>query len=141
VKDRGGQPWTLDPSKVRFISDEGREQAGAQAWSGKETLKTVTVLPGGEATFELVMPLPPDTRFRILGSFRLIWPYEYGGKAYETSTKFLKIEEVNYYYPGYSYPYYYPYGPYWEGEWGWDYGPWWGGEEGPEEEFEEHENR
>ena len=33
-----------------------------------------------------------------MGSFVLIWPYRYGDKTYEGRAKFLKIEQVNYYY-------------------------------------------
>ena len=51
-----------------------------------------------------------------------MWPYAYGDKPYEEATKFIKIEEVDYYAPGYYYgggyygpyydPWYGPYGPY-----------------------------
>jgi len=59
----------------------------------------------------------------------VIWPSRYGDKAVEGNTKFIRIEEVTYYYPDYyyypyglypyPYPYPYPYGP-WHDPW---YGP------------------
>jgi len=122
VVNRAPQPWLLNPAEVKLVDDDGRAVTGAEAYRGRNRVQEIQVPPGAGDRLELVIELPPPIRFSSMGSFVLIWPYRYGDKMYESRAKFLKIEQVNYYYPdsyyyypyGYSYPYPYPY----------SYGPW-----------------
>ena len=119
ARNRGPQPWTLDPATVKVLDDEGRMTAGAQAYQDKSPIGVITVPGGARTSLVLIFTLAPGTRFEELGSLRVIWPSRYGDKAIEGNTKFIRIEEVTYYSPDY-YPYYgpyygpypYPYGPY-----------------------------
>jgi hypothetical protein len=131
VRNRGPAPWTLDPATVKIVDDEGRATVGVRAYLNKTPVGPVTVGGGARATFTLVFDVPADVRFESLGSLRVIWPYRYGDSALEVSTKFVRIEEVTYYYPDYYYypPYYGPYpyppyGPYYQDPWYYD--PWYG---------------
>jgi len=139
ARNRGPSPWTLDPATVKVIDDEGRATVGARAYLNKESVGTITVGGGNRTAFLLVFVMPPNMRFESIGSLRVIWPYRYADKPYEVATKFVRIEEVAYYYPDYyyGYPYYppsygpYPYppfGPYYYDPWYYDpwYGPYYG---------------
>lgn len=114
VRNRGEASFALDPAQVRLLDDEGRELAGAQAYAGRNRTGAIAIAGGAEAAYELVFDLPATIRFDRLGSVRIAWPYRYGDKAYEGATKFICIDEVNYYYPT---PYYYDpwYGDPWYG--------------------------
>jgi hypothetical protein len=126
VRNRGPQPWTLDPATAKIIDDEGRVTAGARAYQDKSLIGVIAVPGAAQTTFLLVFTLPANIRFEELGSLRVVWPSRYGDKAIEGNTKFIRIEEVTYYSPDYYYPYYYgpypyPYGPY---PYPYPYGPW-----------------
>ncbi|MCX5677094.1 MAG: hypothetical protein NTX87_19065 [Planctomycetota bacterium] len=119
VRNRGPAPWTLEPATVRIIDDEDRVMVGARAYRDKNPVGTLSVGQGTQATFLLVFDMPAGANFEAIGSLHIIWPYKYGDKAFTVNTKFVRIEEVTYYYPDYyGYPYYppyygpYPYGPY-----------------------------
>jgi hypothetical protein len=126
VRNTSGETFTLDPSGLALMDDEGRRVSGAQAWAGRNPAGVIHVAAGADATYELLFDLPPEVHLERLGSVRLVWPYKLGEASGETSTKFLRIEEVNYYYPDY---YYYgpAYGPYYD-RWYYDrrHGPWGG---------------
>jgi hypothetical protein len=109
VRNRGPAPWTLEPATVRIIDDEDRVMVGARAYRDKNPVGTLSVGGGMQATFLLMFDMPAGADFEAIGSLRVIWPYKYGDKAFAVNTKFVRIEEVTYYYPDY---YGYPYGPY-----------------------------
>ncbi len=114
--ENGGQAaFTLDPAAVKLLDDEGRVVEGAEAYAGRNRTGTITIAAGASAVYELVLDLPADARLQDIGSLRLAWPYRYGDKTQEVTTKFIKIDQVNYYYPDYH-PAYYHYDP--------RYGPW-----------------
>jgi len=139
VRNRGAAPWTLEPATVRVIDDEGRVIVGARAYRDKNPVGTLMTGGGMRTTFLLVFDMPNEISFKAIGSLRVVWPYKYGDKAFVVNTKFVRIEEVTYYYPdyyGYPYgpypygpPYYGPYGPYAYPPYGpyyydpWFYGP------------------
>jgi hypothetical protein len=119
VQNRGPQAFSIDPAKVRLMDDDGNQIGAAPTAS---SLNPAAVVPGGTKTaFELTFMLPGQVRLANIGSIRVAWPYTYGEKPYEITTKFLKIEEVNYYEPGYYYGGWY-YGPYYD-PWYGPYGP------------------
>jgi len=127
VGNRGGETFRLDPGQVRLMDDEGKAITGAEVAAGTPATGPIELAAGQKGTFTLVLQLPQGDRFEDIGSLRLIWPYRYGDAPYEAETKFIKVEQVNHYYPSYYDPWYdpwygpayypYPYGP---------YGPWWG---------------
>jgi len=117
--DNGGtSAFTLDPAAVRLLDDEGRAVEGAEAYAGRNRTGTITIAAGASAVYDLVLDLPAAAPLADVGSLRLVWPYRYGETAQEVTTKFIKIDEVNYYYPYHyaPYPYYDP----------WFYDPWYG---------------
>ena len=119
--ENGGQAaFTLDPADIRLLDDEGRAVEGAEAYAGRNRTGTITIAGGAGAAYDLVLDLPGSARLQDVGSLRLAWPYRYGDKAYEVTTKFIKIDQVNYYYP-YQYPPYPYYDPWLHDPW---YGPW-----------------
>ena len=130
VRNRGPAPWTLDPATAKVVDDEGRTIIGARVYQDKNQVGATTLGGGTNATFLLVFDMPPGVRFEAIGSLRVFWPYRYGDKAFQADTKFIRIEEVTYYYPDYyPYPYYAPYpyppyGPYYYGPGYYD--PWYG---------------
>jgi hypothetical protein len=110
IRNRGPSAFTLDPAAVRLVDDEGRAVFGATGYRGKAETGAIQVAGGANDAVVLVFQLPPNIRFATMGSFQFIWPCRYGDRAFETRTKFIKVEDVYYNYPGYSYPgYYYPY--------------------------------
>lgn len=120
IRNGGAAAFALDPAEVKFLDDEDRQVAGAEAYAGRNRTGAFSIAGGAEGTYELVFDLPGDVQLTRLGSVRVAWPYRYGGKAYQVVTKFIRIEEVNYYYPayypydpGYSDPWYGPYPPPW----------------------------
>ena len=117
VRNHGSATWSLDPAAARIIDDDGRQVTGAAAYHDKSGLGQVSVAGGARETFRLAFDLPENVRFQSIGSVRVIWPYRYADKTYESQTKFIRIEEVTYYYPDdYYYGYYGPvYGPYYGG--------------------------
>ncbi len=127
VANRGPETFVLDPADARLIDDEGVEGTGAWVEKGDEKGGPIVVGPGEKARYTLRLDLPPGTRFENIGSFRVRWPYRYGADSHTAETKFIKIEEVEYYYPydrHYYYydPWYYPYHPHyyhrpWYGRW------------------------
>jgi len=120
IENRGKSAFTLDPAAVKLLDDEGRAVEGAEAYAGRNRTGTITIAAGAGATYELVIDLPGSVRLQDVGSLRLAWPYRYGEQTYEVTTKFIKIDQVNYYYPHYhpAYPYY---DPWFHDPW---YGPW-----------------
>jgi hypothetical protein len=130
VRNRGPVPWTLDPATAKIVDDEGRTTVGARAYQDKNAVGATTLGGGTRGTFLLVFDMPANVRFEAIGSLRVIWPYRCGDRAFEAETKFIRIEEVAYYYPDYyPYPYYAPYpyppyGPYYYGPGYYD--PWYG---------------
>jgi hypothetical protein len=134
VRNRGASAWSLDAAAAKIIDDDGRQVAGARAYSGKTQTGQIAIAGGARETFYLTFDLPENVQFESLGSLRVIWPYRYGEAAFEGQTKFIRIEEVTYYYPdypGYYYgPYYgyYPLPPYYGPRYydPWYYDPWWG---------------
>jgi hypothetical protein len=117
IENTGEKGFTLKPSEMRLLDDEGRAVSGADAYAGREPAGAITVAGGASATYELVFDLPATTNLKDLGSVRLKWPYVYGGAEHSVTTKFVRIEEVHYYRPTYRGPYYYDpwYDPYWYG--------------------------
>jgi len=114
VRNQGQATWSLDPAQTKIVDDDGRQVAGARAWQGRSRMGAILIAGGASEAFSLTFDLPEEARFESLGSLRVAWPYRYGDKPYEGSTKFIRIEEVTYYYPDYYGPYYGPYfyGPY-----------------------------
>jgi len=119
VQNRGTMALAIDPAKVRLLDDDGHQVGGAAATV--QPIAPIVVGGGTKAVFELRFPLPAEVRLDNIGSIRVVWPYTYGEKAYETSTKFIKIDQINYYEPGYYYGGWY-YGPYYD-PWYGPYGP------------------
>lgn len=120
IENGGKSAFTLDPAAVKLLDDEERAVEGAEAYAGRNRTGTITIAAGAGAAYELVLDLPADARLQDIGSLRLAWPYRYGDKVYEVTTKFIKIDQVNYYYPDYH-PAYYRYDPWYYDPW---YGPW-----------------
>ena len=120
IANGGQSAFTLDPAAVKLLDDEGRAVEGAEAYAGRNRTGTITIAGGAGATYELVLDLPGSARLEDVGSLRLAWSYRYGDKTHEVTTKFIKIEQVNYYYP-YYYPPYYDYDPWYYHP---GYGPW-----------------
>jgi hypothetical protein len=120
IENGGQSAFTLDPATVRLLDDEGRAVEGAEAYAGRNRTGTITIAAGAGAAYDLVLDLPGSARLQDVGSLRLAWPYRYGDKAQQVTTKFIKIEQVNYYYP-YHYPPYGYYDPWFYDPW---YGPW-----------------
>lgn len=126
VTNHGDKPFQLAPGAASLLDDDGREAVGAEVESGGPRSGTLEVAPGRTATYELIMNLPSGARFETVGSLRLRWPYRYGDADHKAETKFLKIEQVHYYRPGYYDPWYYPYyGPYYYPYYYGEYGPAW----------------
>jgi len=124
IKNKGDNAFTLTPADIGLLDDEGNTLTGAEAYAGRNRTGTITVAGGAQATYELVFDLPPETHLADLGSVRIRWPYTCDAQTHTVTTKFLRIEEVYYYRPGY----YYPYGPpYHYDPWYYDYwyGPGW----------------
>ncbi|HUU10757.1 MAG TPA: hypothetical protein VM431_09480 [Phycisphaerae bacterium] len=116
VENGGESAFSLDPAAVRLLDDEGGVVAGAEAYAGRNRTGKITIAAGAHAAYELVFDLPATIRLENLGSLRVAWPYRYGDKDDTVTTKFIKVEEVNYYYPRpYPDPWYYD--P-WSSPWG-----------------------
>jgi len=124
IANRGEAAFTLKPADVRLLDDEGHRVQGAEGYAGRDRTGAITVAGGADATYELVFDLPTGTDLKNLGSVRIQWPYQVGDTRDTVTTKFLRIEDVYYYTPGYYYPYhpYYPY--YYHDPWYYDY--WYG---------------
>jgi len=119
IENGSEKGFTLRPADMCLLDDEGHTVRGAEAYAGRSRTGAITVAGGADATYELVFDLPAEIDLANLGSFRLRWPYVYGGKKHTVTTKFVRLEEVYYYRPGYYRPYYYDpwYDPYWHGPW------------------------
>jgi len=99
------KPLVVDPAKAWLVDDTGRTMVtGAAAYSGNHVLKTIEVQPGAAAAFSLAFTLPEAEKLQDIGSLRLMWPYEYGGKALTGSAKFVRTTHIAYHGPS-------PYGP------------------------------